>query len=222
MLTARLFLAAVFTFVLGQEASARPKAATPPILEYNPDECASEVNLENRVTPPTDKRKLSKMMRNRTIVMSSDIEANTKCLINAIGEKTPYVVFEIPKDIVKQVIYAGSEITSNSVFPVEVSTLNETGEVVRTFPRSKYMRRGDHLAVTISPRTSEYYILATAYNEQIGREESTTEISTQDVTISNGFGGTGTNTRGKAKTYDRVYSYDGKALVRIVFPKQPK
>jgi hypothetical protein len=205
-----------------------PEPEAEPMLSFEGESCSSKIDLANATNLPDintkdGAKKLKRMMKNRTIVLSDNFDANSPCTKLASGDASPYAVFEIPKGINGQVIYAGSKLDSNSMFAADVSLLDKGGNVLRRFNAGDFKRIGTRHAVQFSPRADEAYVLIKADTALVGQATETmeTSVSQQNVTVAyGGLVSSGTNLVGKQEAFSRSFSYDGEVGIRVVFPKQ--
>lgn len=200
-----------------------PEPIPEPALTFQGNECSSNVDLGAAILVPEDKKSVKRMMRNRTLILSEMFTEESPCLRLASGNDSPYAVFELPTNITKPVVYAGSKIDSNSMFAAKIVTLDETGNIIRYFERDDYKKFGTQYGVQFRPKAEESYVLIKADADMIGdiEETSETRVDAQTVTMVYGaVASSGTNYVGKQSSFSRTYSYDGEVGIRVVFPKQ--
>ncbi len=201
-----------------------PAPLLAPELKYAaPSECPSSLDMSQAVGLPDDEKKVRKMYRNRTLLMTGQMEKDSQCLVEDGGKSSPAIVFLLPTDLTGEVIYAGSVLDPNSIFAADVSTLDANGNTVRSFPRESFLFQGTQYGVQFRPKENETFVLIKAAHELIGDARETTELSvgSQNVSLVVGSSyGSGTNLVGSQTSYQRIYAYDGAVSVRVVFPKQ--
>jgi hypothetical protein len=214
--------------VLLAACATAPEPPAPPLLSFEGQDCSSKVDLGEAIMLPDmstkdGAKKMKRMMKNRTIMLSDNFNEDSRCVRLATGGTSPYALFEVPSNIQGQVIYAGSMIDSNSMFAANVSLLGADGNVMRQFTPKDFNRVGTRHAVQFSPRANEAYVLIKADPNLLGQKRETLETGVSQQTISVAYGGlvsSGTNLVGHQKAFDRSFSYDGEVGIRVVFPKQ--
>lgn len=222
------FLGLGVTFAALTSSCATAPEPLPPLLSFEGLDCTSKINLgEANMLPDVNTKdgakKLKRMMKNRTIMLSDKFNEESRCVRLASGSASPYAIFEIPSDIKGQVIYAGSMIDTNSIFAADVSLLDPDGNMVRNFDQSEFNRVGTRYAVQFAPKENEAYVLIKADPNLLGQKRETMETGVTQQNISVAYGSlvsSGTNLVGHQKVFNRSFSYDGDVGIRIVFPKQ--
>lgn len=193
-----------------------------PVLAYAPQtDCASAPDMSQAMRFAPLSKAGKRMLRNRAIEMDTDME-EAACLQTASGA-SPYAIYALPEGMSGRVVYAGSLIDVNSIFAARVSTLDAQGGMVREFEASDYKRTGSRHAVQFRPKDDEVFVLITSDPALVGEVMETSETRQEARYVSNGLTGAGgTNIVGRTQSFDRRFSYDGLAGIRVMFPKQEK
>ena len=198
----------------------------PPVLSYKAAMvCTPNVKFDNPIRRTSEEKKRKRELRKRMIALEKNMTTKgVACIDDGSGTRLPYAAFEIPTGLEKRVVNAGAKFDSAVIFAAKISTHDENGTLVRTFEEMDYRRLGDVYGVQFSPRETEHFVLIKADPSLIGQQEGTVETGAKAQRISN-FGVTGnysggTNKRGFQQNFIRTYSYNGKAVVQTVFPKQ--
>jgi len=222
-----LGVGAVFA-VLTASCASTPEPEPEPLLSFEGQSCTDKIDLANAIMLPgvdtkDGAKKLKRMMKNRTIILSDNFDEMSSCMRLASGGMSPYAIFQVPTDITGQVIYAGSKIDANSMFAADISLLDQHGEVLRKFDADDFKRIGSRHAVQFTPKQDEAYVLIKADTDLMGKATNTMETSVTEQTLTVAYGAiasSGTNLVGTQKEYNRRFSYDGEVGIRIVFPEQ--
>jgi len=196
-----------------------------PSLTYEAfDNCSPRIDFTAPIKRASDKKSMKRQMKTRVIEMTADMESQTTpCLQMVEGGKVPYQLFEIPTGMSGRVVSAGSKLDTEVIFAGDIETFDINGNQVRRFSDSEYRRFGSLYGVQFSPAEDEVYILIIANPDLVGEKDETVEtaVSLQQVYMTVGaVTGSGTNTIGTQRRYDRTYSYNGDVTIRTVFPKQ--
>lgn len=208
----------------GLAACATTEPIPEPVLQYKTaaNQCSADIDLNNAIAVTDNTKSLKRMMKNRTLILSDVMDAESPCILQSSGTSSPYAIFELPSGIKGPVVYAGSKIDANSMFAADIVILDKEGAFLRRFKTDEFRKLGTQFGVQFRPKDKDAYVLIKADENMIGGTEDTLETSFGNVYVSNANGYGGNNIVGRTQEFTRTYSYDGEVGLRIVFPKQDK
>lgn len=177
-------------------ATPAPPAA---VLSYAADNCRAAPDLATAI-PLLPRERGPRTVR-------TPIDASTPCLART-GAASPYLVYALPSSA--QPVDIGGAIEQARVFPPSVSTLDASGDVVRTFSPAQFLNRTDRYSVQFVPQEGERYVLVTADSSMVGT--SYDAVATGVRTTSLGYT---TWTSGVDQTISRSRSYHGAVLATL-------
>ena len=201
-------------------------ASTPPppaaVLAYAPVDCTSDLTLDKVKAMETDEKTVKRVTRNRTVELDAELGLDSDCMSGPAGDR-PYQVFALPDlPLEGGVVYAGAELgTLRTVMP-EIATLDANGDIMRRFDAEKFRRYSNRFGHSFSPRAGEAFVVIAANPAAVGDSKATVETSAVGRNVTHVYGSTiggGIDTVGIQNEFERVYSYEGKVGIRVVYPK---
>lgn len=213
MMHRNLLLAAGVTMLAAGCATVTPAPPAPPVVEMSAEHCDSEARLDN-ATPLTPEKPRA-WQDVRTVV-----GVTTPCLLLEGGRQAHYVVFVLPAHGPNHVITVGGAQEGLRILAPAVTTLDESGRRLRTFPAEKYMILGDAFAVQFKPADGEKYLLVSTDPDLVGKTRAGVEQRIAAGTGSSynaatGYAGTYTTYAGSESLASRTFSHEGVVSARI-------
>ena len=191
-----------------------------PELSFSGAECVQSPVISGAIALESGDKALKKMMKTRSLELKTEFNKGSPCMLSANGVNTPYAVFKLPSGIKGMVVSAGSIKDGNSIFASEVVVLDGMGASIKEFNRKSYRSLGaGRYGVQFNPADNARYVMIKADAELVGSKSTTQEVTASFRSVGGAYG-SGTDVSGVTTTFDRTYSFDGEAGVRIVFPEQ--
>lgn len=186
----------------------------PPITSFTRTDCAAAPDLASTISLTPEKPKASH-------AVITPLSAASPCLTRD-GASGPYVVYALPTDFGDKTITVGSTLETGRLLAPDVTLLDRSGQVSRTFAKEDYFFRGPVFSVQFRPRVEEAYILVVADKARVGQKYDSISIGTSTTTVSTGYA-VATWTSGVDSSHSRTFSYEGAVQVSVYdsdFPKK--
>ena len=213
-LTPKLMSTAVLTVVFGLAACETTPPPPPPsaVLDIAEDKVCDET-VDLIAAQPLMPKKAKKWYDEGHL-----FNAGTSCL-RFNDANVNYMVFELPAHASNHVITVGGAKNGIRTLAADISILAETGEIVRTFGREKYMNIGGRYGVQFRPLEGEKYVLVTTNPELVGEEIRAMETKLLKgsgyIAGTTGAGASYTTYSGAENITRRTYSHEGVLSFRV-------
>lgn len=191
-------------------ATATPPLA--PVLEYARQDCEALPDLSTALSLTPEKE-------TNGYTVATTIGPQTPCLIRA-GGTSPYVVYALPTDLGDKTLAVGGMLESRRIMSADVSVLDASGQVTRTFTPADYFYRGPVYSVQFKPREGDAFVLVASDASRVGRRYDAIAVGTNTTTVSTGYA-TANFTTGVESSTSRIFSHEGTVQV-IVYDTDTK
>lgn len=187
-------------------------APLPAVLEYARQDChaAPDVSAAISLTPEKE---------TNGHLVTTVVGPQTPCLTRA-GGSTPYLVYALPADLDDKTVAVGGVLEAMRILSPDVSVLDASGRVTRTFAPSDYFYRGPVYSVQFRPREGDAFVLVASDPARVGRRYDAINVGTNTTTVYTGFGAANFTTGVEAST-SRMFSHEGAVQV-IVYDTDTK
>lgn len=183
-----------------------------PVLEYARQDCQAVPDLSTALSLTPEKE-------TNGFTVTTAIGPQTQCLIRP-GGPTPYLVYALPTDLGDKTLAVGGILEARRIMSADVSVLDASGQVTRTFVPTDYFFRGPVYSVQFKPREGDAFVLVASDASRVGRRYDAITVGTNTTTVSTGYA-TANFTTGVEASTSRTFSHEGTVQV-IVYDTDTK
>ena len=158
------FLAVGSLWLAAGCATVAPAPPQPPIVEMSNASCDPMAKLDAAID-------LTPQKPHPWQDVSTPVNAATPCLNLEGGAQGHYIVYRLPSHGPNHVVTIGGAQEGLRILAPSVTTLDESGGKLRSFPPERYMILGDAYAVQFKPTEGEKYVLVNTNPDLVGRRE---------------------------------------------------
>jgi hypothetical protein len=178
----------------------------PPVTAFSRADCAASPDPASALSLTPDKERAS-------FVVTAAVTTGSACLVRA-GAASPYVVFALPADYADKTLTVGSVMEVGRLLSPDITILDRSGAVTRTFTGPDYFFRGAVYSVQFRPRENEAYVVVAVDPSRIGQSYDSIAVGTSSTVISTGMYAS-TVTVGYDAALSRAFSYEGAVSVTV-------